>query len=304
MLNRAHIEAAAIRLRPHVRRTPVLHDTPDRFAIPVSFKLEFLQHSGSFKARGAFNTLLSCKVPEAGVIAASGGNHGAAVAYAAQQLGIPAVIFVPAPTPAAKLERIRSYAARVVVGGDHYAAALDACLAYAAKTGALNVHAYDDETVLAGQGTVGLELQQDAPELTHVLVAVGGGGLIGGIASWFAGTSTQVVAVEPAACPTLHSALAAGAPVPVGVGGVAVDSLGAGVIGRYAFEALQGAESILVSDEAIRDAQAWAWDRLRIVLEPGGATALAPLLSGSWVPPKTARIGVILCGANVSRETR
>jgi threonine dehydratase len=304
MLTRHDIQDASLRLAPHIRRTPILK-LGDELPGPVTLKLEFLQHSGSFKARGAFNRLLSGPIPLAGVAAASGGNHGAAVAFAAQQLGHSATIFVPAPTPAAKVARIRSYGAAAVQGGNTYAAALESCLAFTAETGATNIHAYDEPAVLAGQGTIGLEIEADASDATHVLVAVGGGGLIGGIASWFAGTGVQVVGVEPHTCPTMHAALAAGGPVPVDVGGVAVDSLGARIAGSLMVEAAQrtGVASILVSDEAIVAAQAWAWERLRVVLEPGGATALAPLLSGDWMPPADARVVVLLCGANVSRET-
>ena len=300
MTTRPEIEAAAARLRHHVRRTPILPLDPAELDAAVTFKLEYLQHSGSFKARGAFNRLLTLDAAVAGVAAASGGNHGAAVAYAAQKLGMAATIFVPAATPGAKLDRIRGYGATVVQGGAAYADALAACQAHQIATGAVGVHAYDDPAVLAGQGTVGLEFAADAPELTHVLVAVGGGGVIGGIGSWFAGTRTEVVGVEPAACPTLHAALAAGRPVPVEVGGAAVDSLGARVAGSLMLEVAQrtGLRSVLVRDEAIRTAQAWLWERLRIVSEPGGATALAALLDGAWQPPPGARVGVLLCGAN------
>jgi threonine dehydratase len=304
MVTRHDILEASRRLAPHIRRTPTLRlgaELPGQ----VTLKLELLQHSGSFKARGAFNRLLAGPVPAAGVAAASGGNHGAAVAYAAQQLGHPATIFVPEPTPAAKVARIQSYGARVVQGGNAYAAALESCLAFTAASGAANIHAYDEPAVLTGQGTIGLEIEADAPGTTRVLVAVGGGGLIGGIASWFAGSDVQVVGVEPRSCPTMHAALAAGRPVPVEVGGVAVDSLGARVAGSLMLEAARraGVTSVLVSDEAIVAAQVWAWEHLRLVLEPGGATALAPLLSGDWVPPEGAEVVVLLCGANVSRET-
>jgi threonine dehydratase len=300
MATRSEIEAAAMRLCRHVRRTPLLPLNHDELNATVSFKLEYLQHSGSFKARGAFNRLLTLEIPEAGVAAASGGNHGAAVAYAAHELGMAATIFVPAPTPAAKVDRIRAYGATVVQGGTAFAEALAACQSHQARTGAVGVHAYDDRAVLAGQGTVGLEFAADAPDLTHVLVAVGGGGLVGGIASWFEGSATEVVGVEPAACPTLHAALAAGRPVPVDVSGVAVDSLGARVAGALMLDvALRtGLRSVLVGDDAIRAAQAWLWERLRIVSEPGGATALAALLDGVWRPPAGARVGVLLCGAN------
>ena len=309
MLTRETIDAAAARLAPHVRRTPVLRLGADVPGAPgLMLKLEFLQHTGSFKARGAFNRL-SCDGGSGGVAAASGGNHGAAVAYAARSLGRAATIFVPAPTPEVKVERIGRYGAKLVRGGANYAEAAEACRAFADAHGLLNVHAYDHEAVLAGQGTVGRELEADAPECTHVLVAVGGGGLIGGVAGWYLGGPTTVVAVEPEQCPTLHAALAAGRPVPVATGGHASDSLGASQVGVQMFAVAQaaGLEAVLVPDSSIRAAQLWLWDRLRIVAEPGGATALAPLLDGRWTPPPGARVAVILCGANttpdVSRET-
>ena len=291
-----------MRLRPHVRRTPCLALDPAEgpWAVPLTLKLEFLQHSGSFKARGAFNRLLQAGPSDQPVVAASGGNHGAAVAYAARALGRHATIFVPATTPAAKRSRIEAYGATLVPGGGNYAEAYAASRSWAQAHRALEVHAYDDQDVLDGQGTVGMELAADAPALTHVLVAVGGGGLIGGIAAWYDGSGTRVVGVEPQACPSLHAALVAGQPVPVEVGGLAADSLGARQVGTLMFKVAQahGMVSTLVSDEAIGAAQAWLWDRLRIVAEPGGATALAPLLDGSWVPPSGSRIGVVLCGAN------
>jgi threonine dehydratase len=300
------IEAAARRIAPHVRHTPVLCLEGDShgFSQPVTLKFEYLQHTGSFKPRGAFNRLLQEAIPKAGVIAASGGNHGAAVAYAAQALGVPATIFVPDATPAAKLLRIAAYGAQVIRGGAFYADALAASEVRQKATGALAVHAYDHPAVLAGQGTVGLEFEADAPALTHVLVAVGGGGLIGGIAAWYAGRAA-VIGVEPETCPTLHAALDAGAPVAVAVGGLAADSLGAARIGTFGFGVARRFDvpSVLVTDDAIRDAQHWLWERLRIAVEPGGATALAALLSGAFVPPDGARIGIVLCGANVDLAT-
>ena len=300
MPSRAQIEAAAARLAPHIRHTPVLPLHPDELGCPATLKLEFLQHTGSFKARGAFNTLLTAAIPAAGVAAASGGNHGAAVAYAAQRLGHAAAIFVPASAPATKLDRIRSYGATVTIQGQAYLDALAACQAHQAATGAMGIHAYDQDSVLAGQGTIGREFETDAPDLTHILVAVGGGGLIGGIAAWYAGSGTEIVAVEPIACPTLHAALAAGHPVPVTVGGHAADSLGAGIAGALTLgiALATGMHSVLVPDTAIREAQDWLWTRLRIVSEPGGAAALAALRCGAWTPPPNARVGILLCGAN------
>jgi threonine dehydratase len=305
MIDRSAISSAATRISRWVRRTPVLCSTGHELGLrdqqnpPVVLKLELLQHAGSFKPRGAFNRLLSADIPAAGVIAASGGNHGAAVAYAAQMLNLAAEIFVPATTPAAKVARIASYGARVVLGGATYAEALVASRTRQAKTGALEVHAYDHADVLAGQGTTGREFEQDVPALTHVLVAAGGGGLIGGIAAWYAG-SVSVVSVEPQSCPGLHDALRAGHPVEVGVGGVAADSLGARQVGELMFPiaARYVTEAILVTDEAIVAAQRVLWDRFRLIAEPGGATATAALLSGRWHPPANARVGILVCGGN------
>jgi threonine dehydratase len=265
----------------------------------VTLKLELLQHAGSFKPRGAFNRLLSAERPAGGVIAASGGNHGAAVAYAARSLGLVAEIFVPTGTPSAKVARIASYGARVVQGGETYAEALMASRVRQAETGAMEIHAYDHADVLAGQGTVGREFELDAPELTHVLVAAGGGGLIGGVAAWYAG-SAAVVSVEPEGCPALHDALLAGQPVNAPVGGLAADSLGARQVGALMFPIAQRfvGQAVLVADEAIVAAQRLLWDQFRLVAEPGGATALAALLSGRFVPPAGARVGVVVCGAN------
>ncbi len=301
MLNRSDIAVAAARIRPHVRHTPLLGVAGADFGLdfPVVLKLEFLQHAGSFKPRGAFNRLLSARLPEAGVIAASGGNHGAAVAYAARSLGTRAEIFVPAVTPPAKVARIASYGARVVQIGTAYAEALAASRARQAETGALEVHAYDHPDVLAGQGTVGREFEQDAPDLTHILVATGGGGLIGGIAAWYAG-SEKVIRVEPEGCPALHHARAAGRPVEAPVRGLAADSLGARQVGALMFPIAQAhvAAAVLVPDSAIAAAQRAIWDRLRLIAEPGGVTALAALLCGAFVPPPEARVGVLLFGAN------
>jgi threonine dehydratase len=301
MTSRTEIAAAAVRIARHVRHTPLLRlsGADLGLAYPVTLKLELLQHAGSFKPRGAFNRLLSADLPAAGVIAASGGNHGAAVAYAARALGVTAEIFVPELTPASKVARITSYGARVVQGGETYAEALAASRVRQAETGALEVHAYDHPAVLAGQGTVGREFELDAPDLTHVLVATGGGGLIGGIAAWYAG-SAAVVSVEPEGCPGLHDALRAGQPVAAPVGGLAADSLGARQVGGLMFPIARQyvAAAVLVRDDAIAAAQRVLWDRLRLVAEPGGATALAALLSGAFTPPDGARVGVLVCGAN------
>ncbi|MFC7736771.1 serine/threonine dehydratase [Roseomonas sp. GCM10028921] len=302
MTTRPEIEAAAARIAAHIRRTPVLDLPAEALGAPcgAALKLETMQVSGSFKARGAFNALLQSPAAAAGVIAASGGNHGAAVAHAAGALGIPAVIYVPAIAAPSKVARIREAGAVVVQGGATYAEAFAASEARRTETGAASVHAYDQPEVLAGQGTAARELEADLPGLTHVLVAVGGGGLIGGTAAWFAGTGTEVVAVEPEGCPTLHTALRAGTPVDAPVGGLAADSLGARRVGSLMFELARREirESVLVTDEAIRDAQHRLWSACRVVAEPGGAAALAALLSGAWVPPAGARVGVLVCGGN------
>lgn len=301
--SRDAIAAAAARIAPHLRRTPLLRPEPGAFglALPPILKLELLQATGSFKPRGALNRLLSAgTLPAAGVVAASGGNHGAAVAWAARRLGVPAEIFVPELTGPAKRARIEAYGARLVVGGAAYDEARQASEARAAATGALLVHAYDQIEVLEGQGTVAREFEEDAPELTHLLVATGGGGLIGGIAAWYAGRGLQVVSVEPEACPTLATALRAGRPVPAPVGGMAADSLGARQVGALMFAVARAhvAEAVLVPDAAIRAAQHALWEECRLVAEPGGATALAALLSGAWTPPTGARVGVLVCGGN------
>ena len=304
-ITRDAIGATGALIRPHVRRTPMLRCDRGEFGLapgPLLFKLEFLQHSGSFKARGAFATLLRGRVRDPGVVAASGGNHGAAVAYAAQRLGLQATIFVPEVTGAAKLARIRGYGARLVVGGARYADALAASEQHVAETGALAVHAYDAVDTLLGQGTVAQEMEADAPEVDTVLIAVGGGGLIGGMAAWYQG-AVRVVAVESNGAPTLHAALAAGRPVDAPAGGIAADSLAPRQVGRLMFpiaRAYVAPEVVLVTDDEIRAAQAALWDGLRVVAEPGGAAAFAALLSGRYVPGVRERVAVLLCGANAA----
>jgi threonine dehydratase len=303
-INRDAIAATERLIRPYVRHTPVITVDAGDFGLAprlLAFKLEFLQNTGSFKPRGAFANLLTREAPAAGVVAASGGNHGAAVAFAAMRLGIKATIFVPKVTSPAKLDRIRSYGAELVVTGEVYAEALAASEERVAQTGALPVHAYDQPETLLGQGTVGLELEADRPEIDTLLVATGGGGLIGGIAAWYAGR-VRVVSVEPEAAPTLHDALKAGRPVDAPAGGIAADSLAPRQVGQLMFPIAQQyvAEAVLVSDDAIRDAQRRLWDVLRVAAEPGGAAALASLLSGRYRPAKDQRVAVLLCGANTT----
>jgi threonine dehydratase len=294
----AEIAAAARRIAGRIRVTPCVELAWEGHRL--NLKLEYLQASGTFKARGAFNRLLSARAPAAGVAAASGGNHGIAVALAARELGVPAHIFVPEPTPQAKRDRLAALGAQVHRGGRDYAEALAACDAFRAHTGALESHAYDHPATLAGQGTLAREWQWQAPDLDTVLVAVGGGGLIGGMAAWYGGR-VRVIAVESEGCPTLSRALAAGEPVDVAVGGLAADSLGARRVGSLMFPIARQhvAESVLVSDEAIRQAQAALWALARIPAEPGGATAFAALLGGAWRPQPGERVGVLVCGANL-----
>jgi threonine dehydratase len=272
--------------------------------LAVDLKLECLQHSGSFKARGAFTNLLERPVPEAGVVAASGGNHGAAVAYAAMRLGHGATIFVPEVSPQAKLDRIRAYGADLVVGGARYAEALAASERFAEETGALQIHAFNQEETLVGQGTLGLEIEGDLPEIDTLLVAVGGGGLIGGIAAWFAGR-IRIVAVEPEGAPTLHRAFEAGHPVDAPAEGIAADSLAPKRVGEIMFPIAEAfvERSILISDDDIIAAQKALWDRVRIISEPGGATAFAALLSGRYAPQPGERVAVLVCGANANPAT-
>ncbi len=291
-------------IRPYIRRTPVIEVDGADFGISgvrLSLKLEFLQHSGSFKARGAFTNLLRRKVPPAGVVAASGGNHGAAVAYAAMRLGKPAHIFVPTVASPAKIERIRGYGASLVVTGDRYADSLAASEQWAAESGAMPVHAYEQVETLLGQGTVGLEFEEQSPDLDSVLVACGGGGLIGGIAAWYA-SRTKVIGVEPEAAPTLFMALEAGRPVDAPAGGIAADSLAPRSVGQIMFPIAQAHVSrvALVTDDAIAAAQQALWNVLRIVAEPGGAAAFAAVLSRRYQPRPGERVGILVCGANTT----
>ena len=293
-------------IRAYIRQTPVLHASGADVGLepfPLTLKLEFLQHSGSFKVRGAFTNLLTRTVPPSGVAAASGGNHGAAVAYAAMRLAVPASIFVPTVSSPAKVDSIRAYGATVVVTGERYADALEACERYIAESQALSIHAYDQAETLLGQGTLGRELSAQVPEAATVLVAVGGGGFIGGVASWYAGDKTRVVGVEPVEAPTLTEALKAGKPVDAPAGSVAVDSLAPRRVGELMFPIAQQHidRVLLVEDDDILRAQKVLWDVFRIVVEPGGAAAFAALLSGRYKPSPNEHVAVVLCGGNVQR---
>ncbi len=304
MINREQIAAVEKIIRPHVRRTPILEASGADFrldSISLIFKVEFLQHAGSFKTRGAFANLLTREVPKAGVVAASGGNHGVAVAYAAGKLGVPAKIFVPRVASAEKVERIRQFGADLVVVGERYADALAASEAWTAQSGAMPIHAYDQLETLLGQGTVGHELQQQCPQLDTLLIAVGGGGLIGGIAAWYAG-KIKLIGVEPEAAPTLANALNAGHPVDSPAGGIAADSLAPKRVGELMFPIAQKyvEKVILVRDDEITQAQQALWSVLRAVTEPGGAAAFAALLARRYQPAPGERVGVLLCGGNTT----
>ena len=305
-IDRAAIERVYGVIAPYIRRTPVVDvDGADvgLAGFRLTFKLELLQRAGSFKTRGAFTNLLTREVPAAGVVAASGGNHGTAVAFAAMTLKTAAKIFVPTISSPAKIARIQSYGADLVVGGDRYADALAASEAWAARSGALQVHAFDQIETLLGQGTLGLELESQAPDLDTVLVAVGGGGLIGGIAAWYRGAA-RVVAVEPEGAPTLHDAMRAGRPVDAPAGSIAADSLAPRRVGELMFPIAREwvDRVVLVTDDAIRAAQQTMWDALRLVVEPGGAAAFAALHSGAYVPRAGERVGIIVSGGNTERR--
>lgn len=302
-IDRDSISRAAHHIAPFVRRTPVMDVRVEGAGKPVTLKLELLQHSGSFKARGAFNNLVDAAKVSGGVAAASGGNHGAAVAYVARELGHRARIFVPEISSPAKVAKIASYGADIVQRGPTYYEALQLCEAYIAETGALSVHAYNTEPTLQGQGTLARELEDQAPDLDTVLVAVGGGGLIGGVAAWYQ-SKVKIVGVEPATSNALHAALAAGQPVEVTPSGVAADSLGAKSAGTLMFPIAQAHidHVALVSDDDIREAQRHLWRSLQLVTEPGGAAAFAALLSGAYKPEKDERVGIIVCGGNTTMD--
>lgn len=299
---RREIEAAASRIAGHVVRTPVI-ETGALWSRPIAVKLEQMQHTGSFKARGAFNTLSAVEVPEAGVVAASGGNHGAAVAYAAQRLGHAARIFVPEMAGPSKIGLIERTGADLTVVPGEYADALARAEAYGTQTGAMSVHAYDAPLTVAGQGTLMREWEAQGLSADTVLIAVGGGGLIAGAMAWLQGAK-RIIAVEPASCNALGAALREGGPTDVPVSGVAANALGARRIGEicYGLAESQGILSVTVSDEAITEAQTALWQAHRLLVEPAGACALAALRSGAFVPAENERVAVLLCGGNISPD--
>ncbi|KIC33017.1 threonine/serine dehydratase [Leisingera sp. ANG-S5] len=297
------VKAAAERIRPHVQQTPVMQTRGFGLDYPVELKLEHMQHTGSFKARGAFNTLLSQEVPAGGLVAASGGNHGAAVAHAAHQLGHRARIYVPEMAGPAKISLIERTGADLQVVPGAYANALEQAQAYEAETGAMQVHAYDAPATVAGQGTCFAEWQAQGLQADTLLIAVGGGGLIAGALAWFQG-ARKIIAVEPETSCALNAALAAGQPVDVEVSGVAANALGAKQIGNICFElaAAQGVTSLTVPDSAITQAQTALWRERRILVEPAGATALASLMCGAYRPEPGERVAVLVCGGNIAPD--
>jgi threonine dehydratase len=286
-------------IQPYLRRTPVVHADLGLPFGSVWFKLEMLQCAGSFKARGAFTNLLRRDIPEVGVVAASGGNHGVAVAYAAHRLGVPARIYVPTVSAPGKIARIRQLGAELVVGGDRYADALEGAQRWIAESGALSVHAFDQPETILGQGTLGLELTEQVEDLDTVLVPVGGGGLIAGVAAYLAG-SVRVIGVEPKQAPTLRMARDAGRPVDAPTGGVAADALAPRRIGELVFPITERfvEDVVLVEEEAILLAQSRLWQELRVVAEPAASVGVAALLSEEYRPAPGERVAVVLSGAN------
>ncbi|MCW2737904.1 threonine/serine dehydratase [Nocardioides sp.] len=309
MLTLTDVEAARDRMAGRIRRTPLLA-VGDAFGGTGWFKLEQLQHTGTFKARGAFNRILGATEdgsldPSVGIVVASGGNAGLANAFAARELGVPATVFVPETAPRVKVDRLRTYGAEVVLRGSEYAAAHDAAITHAQRTGAVYCHAYDQPPIAAGAGTLGLEVLEDlGGAVDTIVLAVGGGGLMAGVAAATEGRA-QVVGVEPVTIPTLHTALAAGAPTDVRVSGIAADSLGARRLGDIAHEVAvrTRVRSVLVGDDAIIAARGLLWDRYRIVVEHGAAAALAAVASGAYVPSPDERFVVVLCGGNTDPTT-
>lgn len=302
MISANQIRSTYDLLAPHIRCTPVIDVDGADFNLgcgSLSLKLESLQHAGSFKSRGAFTNLLTREVPRVGVVAASGGNHGAAVAFAAMKLGVPAKIFVPSVASPAKIRQITEYGAELVIAGERYADALTASESWVARSGAMSIHAFDQVETLLGQGTVGLEFERQMSTLDTLLVSVGGGGLIAGIAAWYRGR-IRVIGVEPEKAPTLTRALEAGRPVDADAGGIAADSLAPRRVGELVFPIVQQyvTRTVLVTDDGIREAQRQLWRVLRVVAEPGGVAAFAALVSGRYVAGPHERVGVLVCGGN------
>jgi threonine dehydratase len=297
------VRAAAERIGGRIRRTPVL-ELGEIHGVSVVAKVELLQHTGSFKPRGAFNKLLSSEVPPAGVIAASGGNFGLAVAYAARKTGVPAEIFIPSSSPRSKIDRVRAHGAGVTIVEGYFAEAFEALGARAAETGALLMHPFDQPEVIAGQGTLGIEIEEQVPDVDTVLMGVGGGGPLAGIAAW-CGDRVRVIGVEPEGCASMTAALEAGEPVVVPVGGLASDSLGAARVGDHTFPIVRDRveRMVLVTEDQIREAQRALWNDVRLIVEPGGAAAFAALRSGAFDVSAGERVCVVLSGANCDPAT-
>jgi threonine dehydratase len=297
------VRDAAERILGRVRRTPVL-ELGEIHGASVVAKLEFLQHTGSFKPRGAFNKLLSSEVPPAGVIAASGGNFGLAVAYAARETGVAAEIFIPSTSPQTKIDRVRAHGAHVTIVEGYFAEANEALAVRATETGALVMHPFDQPEVIAGQGTLGIEIEEQVPDVRVVMIGVGGGGPLAGIAVW-CGDRVRVVGVEPEGCASMTAAIAAGEPVVVPVGGLASDSLGAAQVGDHTFPIVRDRveRMILVTEDQIREAQRVLWEDVRLIVEPGGAAAFAAIRSGAYPVSPADRICIVLSGANCDPAT-
>ena len=297
MVDPEKISAAWAQVRPYVLRTPIVQT--DVFGLPLALKLEHMQHTGSFKARGAMNSLLSMDVPKVGLVAASGGNHGAAVAWAAARLGYKARIYVPEIAGPAKITLIKNLGADLVVVPGAYSNALEQAMQYEAETNAAQIHAFDAPSTVAGQGTVMAEWEDQGLQADTVLIAVGGGGLIGGAMAWLEGRC-RVIGVEPFNAPTLTKALQSGPQTTVDVSGIAANALGAKQVGRICYDLAMetGTKCVNVEDDAIAKAQFLLWGNLRQLVEPAGATALAALLCGAYVPQQGERVAVMLCGAN------
>lgn len=300
---RERISAAGERIEKFIIRTPCVSLPPGSLGSPhrLTLKLEQLQHTGSFKPRGVFNRLAGANIPEAGLVCASGGNHGAALAYAAQRFGVPCEVYVPSVASQFKRDRLAAYGAKVIERGDVFTQALEASEARCRETGAMSIHAFDHVETLAGQGTIAKELEEEVGVPDAVIVGVGGGGLIGGISGWF-GKSTKVIGAEPEMCPTLNAALSAGRPVNVKTGGVAADALGCRELGAEPFRVVSANDitSCLVSEQEIVDAQRALWEELRLLVEPAAAVTLAAVRSGRLELATDANVCLIICGANVA----
>lgn len=304
-VTRDEVDRAATVIEPHVQSTPVVEiraaDLGIDADVEIVLKLEYLQRSGSFKGRGATHFVATQEIGPAGLVAASGGNHGAAVAWAAQRFGHPCHIFVPTISAPAKVDRLRQFGAEVHQVGDVYAESLAASEEWRERSGAVGVHAYNDPVVLAGAGTCAREFWLQTGGLDSMLFATGGGGLAGGGAVWL-GDRTEVVCCETDGTRAYAAAVESGGPVAVQVSGAAADALGATSIGEQPWRLLHevGATSAVVSDDQLLDAKALLWDRYRIVVEPSAAASMAALVSGAWRPQPGTRVGVVLCGANTS----